>query len=218
MSIHARLIREISDILVNLNSEINRQNKMGRTHLNYEAEEIYCTVLNIVTGWNLQNVRQFHDNYPAVDLVDEERRVAVQVTSSSDRAKIQHTLDWFYKCDMHTKFDQLIILLVGKRLQYRRPFTVEVGLNFDSNRDIWDEDRLLYIFDGLPLEHLKRLRDYLWSKTTGLGLPEYIINQEDNTQVLYQIISDTTGNSLVIDEVLLRENTIHFGYEYLINT
>ena len=37
MSMHENLFREIADILTGLNSEINRQNSLGKTDLNYEA-------------------------------------------------------------------------------------------------------------------------------------------------------------------------------------
>ena len=217
MSMRDNLFQEIADILTNLNSEISRQNKIGRTDLNYEAEEIYCTVLNLVCGWELQITRRFHGRPQIVDLVDDERRLAVEITSSNTLAKIRHTLSRFCEYQMQKDYSRLIILIMGNRLQFRTPIKSPIGLDFDLNRDLWDENRLLHEIEALDVIRLKELRDYLRNKISGLGQPILVNISEDNMHELNRIIRDYGISTEIIDKSLLEQNTIRFEYDSLID-
>lgn len=215
MSIHENLFREIADILTGLNSEINRQNKVGRTDLNYEAEEIYCAVVNLTFGWNLQNTRQIDGNYPTVNLVDNEQKLAIQVTCATIPVQIQHTLDYFCKNRMHLHYDRLIILILGNRPKLNVSIDIPDGFGFDLNRDLWDENRLLREIRALDVIRLKELRDYLWTKTSVFGQPTPVNISEDNVHELDRIILDSNDPMSIIYKPLLDQNTVHFDYESL---
>lgn len=215
MSMHENLFREIADILTGLNSEINRQNSLGKTDLNYEAEDIYCTILNLVCGWSLQNTRQLHKRPQIVDLVDNERKLAVQITSSISRTRIRHILNRFCEHQMHLQYERLIILTMGKKPQFRYPLDGTFELHFNLNQDLWDENRLLREVRALDLIRLKELRDYLWNNTSGLGQPTPVNISDDNVHELDRIILDSIDPMSIIDKSLLDQNTVHFDYESL---
>ena len=54
-------------------------------------------ILNLVYGVNLVNINNRVRNSAAIDLVDTENRIAVQVTSTSTGDKVKHTINEFVK-------------------------------------------------------------------------------------------------------------------------
>lgn len=217
MSMHENLFREIADILTNLNSEISRQNKIGRTDINYEAEEIYCAVLNLTFGWNLQSMRQFNGLPQIVDLADDDRRLAVQITSSITPMKIRHILRRISEYQQDILYDRLIILFTGNKPRLRVPIDNSIRFHFDPHEDFWDENKLLHKLRELDLVQLKELRDYLRNKISGIGQPILANINEDNIHELDRIIHDHGDYTEIIDRSLLEQNTILFEYESLID-
>lgn len=62
----------------------------------------------------LKNMNQLRMNFPAIDLADDDKRVAVQVTSNASPAKIRKTIEKFEKTgvkslNLCTKYDTLYI-------------------------------------------------------------------------------------------------------------
>ena len=66
------------------------------TDINRYAEDFYCGLLNKAFGWKLHNLNQDNRNQPAIDLADDTNKIAVQVTSSTDRGKVTGTLKRFF--------------------------------------------------------------------------------------------------------------------------
>lgn len=58
---------------------------------------------------DLKNKNLFNPNFPAIDLADDEKRTAVQVTVNADAKKIRHTLAKFDEYDLAKHYDSLII-------------------------------------------------------------------------------------------------------------
>ena len=78
------------------------------------AEYLYCDLLNTAFGYALGNMNRIRDNFPAIDLGDEDERLAVQVTSTGDAAKVRRTLERFYAHKLDKDYDRLIVLIAGK--------------------------------------------------------------------------------------------------------
>lgn len=51
-----------------------------------------CDLLNLTYDYELENLNREKMNYPGIDLGDRYNRVAVQITSESDREKIEKTI------------------------------------------------------------------------------------------------------------------------------
>ena len=56
-------------------------------------------MLNIIYEINLKNFNIESKNYTAVDLIDDNKGIYIQVTSNNTRDKIQTTIDKFIKKD-----------------------------------------------------------------------------------------------------------------------
>ena len=78
------------------------------------AEYLYCDLLNEAFDYELKNMNRIRDNFPAIDLGDEDEELAVQVTSTGDAGKVKQTLKRFYDHNLNVGYSRLIVLIAGK--------------------------------------------------------------------------------------------------------
>lgn len=80
------LLREISEKLTWIQTNIKCRNAINRMDDNLGMEDLYCGILNIIfADYKLQNANHDKMNSPAIDLADEENGLAVQITSTCTR-------------------------------------------------------------------------------------------------------------------------------------
>ncbi|QDV56414.1 hypothetical protein Mal33_24040 [Rosistilla oblonga] len=82
-----KLIDEISEQLAILTHKIKLQNGLNLTDLNIHAENFFRDFLNLLHGFSLCNCNADNQNAATIDLRDDENRIAIQVTSNSQRAE-----------------------------------------------------------------------------------------------------------------------------------
>lgn len=101
-------------------------------------EVLYREVLNLTQGWDLTSANFPDRNFPAVDLHDVGRRLAVQVTVTCDTDKIVKTQDTFQRHQLNTQYDHLIFVGIKsvKKSKYLAPwaeqFTQSKLLNLEN--------------------------------------------------------------------------------------
>ena len=156
-----KIKERIREKLSILTVRVKLETAVGHTDINHEAEDFYCGLLNTAFGWNLTNLNELQMNFPAIDLADRENRIAVQVTSTEGRKKVQDTLDRFFEKKLDRDYDRLIVLIIGEKPNYRGAFALEGELDFDKNRDIWDTAVLTQRIDSLPQNQLNLIDAYL---------------------------------------------------------
>lgn len=157
----ARLLRRARRYLAIWMTNIGLDNDQGLTDINSDAEDFCCGLLSIVLEAKLQNLNLLQMNFPAIDLADKNRRICVQVTSSTDAEKITHTLECFFAHELEKDYDQLIVMILSKKKKYRTEFPQKEGFSFNPVRDVWDIQKLLTQITGLTMPMLERVDDYL---------------------------------------------------------
>ena len=157
----ARLMRRARRYLTIWKENIGLDNELGLTDINKDAEDFCCGLLNIMLDAQLQNLNLLQMNFPAIDLADRTKRLCVQVTSTAGAEKITHTLDRFYDHSLNADYSRLIVLILGKKKNYRTEFPRQEGFSFDPSRDIWDIPKLLTELAGLDMIRLERVDGYL---------------------------------------------------------
>jgi len=65
----------------------------GFTDNHKALEELVRELYSETEDLNLINTNAIKSNYPAIDLVDDAKKVAVQVTNTANAAKVKHTVD-----------------------------------------------------------------------------------------------------------------------------
>ncbi|MDV6033171.1 MAG: SMEK domain-containing protein [Phycisphaera sp. RhM] len=166
-----KLIDEISEQLAILTHKIKLQNGINLTDLNIHAENFFRDFLNLLHGFQLRNCNAENPYEAAIDLRDEAKRIAIQVTANSRREKIQSTIDAFCAQGANEEYDRLIILLLAEGKSYRKDFVAECsdGSSFVIRRtdDVWNLQRLIRDVGDLTLERLSKVRDFLVQELGG---------------------------------------------------
>ncbi|MGL4548720.1 SMEK domain-containing protein [Eubacterium aggregans] len=61
-------------------SRVSLENTLHLFNTNTIAEDFFASLLNLIHGWNLNNVNAEEMNASAIDLADPVQKIAVQVT------------------------------------------------------------------------------------------------------------------------------------------
>lgn len=107
-------IGEIVDELSSVANQIAARSKLGVLDLNVYSENFFRDVFNALYNWRLVNLNQSRSNEPGLDLGDKTRRVAIQVTSRSDVAKVHGTLTKI-KATQATAYDKFFVFVAGQK-------------------------------------------------------------------------------------------------------
>ncbi|KYG73612.1 hypothetical protein AWW68_13050 [Roseivirga spongicola] len=107
-----RLTNSILESLTRFSTEIQISNKNAFFDINIQSEYLLIPLLNLVFDYKLVNANQIKKNYPAVDLIDLDNRLAFQITSTYSSHKVKKTLESFRKNDLHKLFDEVFFLFL----------------------------------------------------------------------------------------------------------
>ena len=105
----------IADRLNELAAIVKTRSRASLTDANRVLETIATRFFNALFGWELVNLNIEQTNYPAVDLGDRCRRIAVQVTNEDGSDKISHTATKAAAHKLSIDFDRLIIFFLLPR-------------------------------------------------------------------------------------------------------
>ena len=76
-----------------IKSKVELDNQLGLYNINKLGEDIFMHMINDVYDLNLKNANDIlHDNFPSIDLVDENSKKVVQVTSTTTLKKARETI------------------------------------------------------------------------------------------------------------------------------
>lgn len=142
--------------------EVKGYNSISKYDINIHAENALIPILNVVFDLNLKNLNSTRNsNYPAIDLADFEKRVAIQVTSTNTNQKINDTLRKFQKNSLEEEFDVLYTYLLVDKIKNPKidATNIEIAkkLNFEPNQHILENKKLLKLIESLPLQKIKQL-------------------------------------------------------------
>src|SRR5688572_21694671 len=83
--------KQIADRLHELATKLKTRTRAHLTDANHSLETVMERFFNALYGWKLVNLNAGHGNFPAADLGDRERRVAMQITNEAAGSKIADT-------------------------------------------------------------------------------------------------------------------------------
>ena len=135
--------KRLSDIA----EAITVSNKNNLTDINVICEEIFGQILNKLYDINLISMSaNVSGNFIAVDLVDYDNRIAYQVTSRSDRGKIDRTIKTFNDNGIYKDIDELYFLILDleKHTYYGSDILkLKNGKNFSYTKNIMNFSKLI---------------------------------------------------------------------------
>ena len=106
------LAKKIADGLNLLASQLKTRTRASLTDANHSLEFVMARFFNALLGWNLADLNAERDNFPAADLGDRGRHIAMQVTNDGTSAKISGTTANAVDHHLRDDFDRLIIFFL----------------------------------------------------------------------------------------------------------
>lgn len=157
-----RLLDQISNHFGALQYKLNTLNASNLHDSSIFSETLIQQLLNEVFELQLNNANVIDAQFPAVDLVDYERRIAVQVSANATAQKLKHTIEKFLDHNLDDHFDTLYFYILtekGSNFNAKQVNQWTQGrLHFDVQKHILDWKILFRILGGLPLDRLEKIR------------------------------------------------------------
>lgn len=155
------LYNYIEDHLIVLAYRVETRGKLNILDLHLHSENFYRDFLNLIYGWNLENLNKVNQNVEAIDLIDNTNRIIIQVSSTNTKQKIESALrknslanykGWSFK----------FVSIARSATDLRtKTFTNPYGLNFSPTTDIIDIDLLVREVCGLTIDKLQEVEAFI---------------------------------------------------------
>lgn len=195
LDLHERLI----EYLASWELSITRLNSFGFTRKNIGSETLYMNMINITYGCNLIEASTERVNFPAVDLIDRGRGLAVQITSDNSFSKIKKRIDIFNDHGMNKEFEEFSFHIIGQRSQSIKKGVEYGGIDLHTNVI----DTKMFIDDIRHYRKLQEVCDYLASELDP-DVADSNCKQDVNNQIFSganihagAIVNVTTGSQTV---------------------
>ena len=171
-------IGEIIDELAVIAEQVYTRGKLHLFDLNTHAEQFFCDYLNVLLNANLKNLNETRSNTPGLDLGDEERKIAFQITSNADGTKVNETLKKITD-DQAKKFDEIFILAVGYRQGKYTALDTDLMQKYHfSEKSIWDVHTLTKKAMSLKIDKLQELHKLVRENTARLRIDLELPDQD----------------------------------------
>ena len=130
------------------------------TDLNIVAEDFYCHLFNLTYGYNLINANFSKSNEKAIDLVDKESGIAIQITSTKTAKKTKETVEKFIEDEKHLCYPKLIIFNILKKSQHKESSYGNDSFSLNTKSDVWDYRNLTKKIESLDVKDQKNIYEY----------------------------------------------------------
>lgn len=151
----------VNSYLSILKNFIELQNENGCFDINKYCEDFFCDLLNMIYELDLENLNAIKVNFPAVDLGDSEEGICYQVTSENSIKKIEKTVGKFIEHKLYDQFEELIILVLGKKKNYKKTIDTKGKFDFSIEDNVIDLNDLSKKINLLKRTKMQEVLKYL---------------------------------------------------------
>lgn len=153
----------IAEKLEVLSFRIITNGKLNLLHLNIHSETLYRDILNVVYEYNLQPFNVGKANAEAVDLIDEDKKIVIQVSSTATKAKINSTLAKDKIKELAEDQYSIKFVFVANEAKKLRENTYNNihSITFDPNNDVWDKITILEKIFQLSIDRMTMIHDLI---------------------------------------------------------
>ena len=135
-------------------NEIEGFSALNQYDINIHAENFYIPVFNELFGLSLENINVTQKrNFPAIDLADFQKKVAIQITSTNTSQKVYDTLKTFFENDLQKYFDVIYIYIINNKAvkinENKINEIIPSEFTFSPNQNIIDNSELLRKINSL---------------------------------------------------------------------
>ena len=192
MTTSGNLLDEIRRLLGIFAWDIKQKVQVNRMEDNISGENIGAGLLNLIYGYDLKNANAIHQNQKGIDLFDPEANggagVAVQVTSSNTRQKVNRTKNAFTAgetdqrlCD---EYDSLIVLILTMDDKFTN--WDQIQSNGDYELSILSLADLSRAIENKDTPTLQKIHEYLVQELGDAASAE--VSHRDKVSAMAQIL------------------------------
>ncbi len=194
-----------------IHSQVTIDGSLKLYDINIRAEYIFMPILNDTYNYQLINANKIKANFPCIDLIDTNKKIIIQVTSSLSTTKIIGTLECLKKyknneLKEYVDYKLIFLYIVNSKGKLTSSFLKKNNLKYDNFLDI--SDLLKKIEDDINLQ--SKLHETVQKIFTLENIEEIA----QSTKPLYQNnklwkIIEENSNKTIQDKIeLLLKNTI----------
>jgi hypothetical protein len=151
-------LEQIGKALGVLTLQVRAENLSGLFSKNRLMEDLLLPVFQLaLKAPNLRNLNQDQLNFPCIDLGDDRFRLAIQVTTERDAAKVTETLTNFLSLGYQKTYKRLVFfILTGQEMHFTSKTKLRwkkicgKKFKFEPERDIITTLDLFPLIAGLP--------------------------------------------------------------------
>lgn len=196
----------IKQYLVDLERLVHIENANGEYSINKVSENLLIGFFNILFDASFENANYtFARNYPGIDIVDFNKKTAIQITSENNSEKILDTVRMIRQYEIYKEFNTFYIYILDKKKTYRNlqeridKITGEL-FTFDAI-NIYDAASVYVYLNAFGDKHkIEAIRQYLEkcfgpNKQSLSDYPEYLTDIPDG------IVPSFTGRTEIIRDI-----------------
>ncbi len=142
-------LKYIRSQLAWIKSKVELDNQLGLYDINKLGEDIFMHILNDVYDFNLKNANLIEENFPAIDLIDDAKKIVIQVTSTTTATKLRTTIEKFKKLTQYSDY-QLKIFYIKEKPNFNKPIREEFEKEGITSNDILGIDDIINIIQADP--------------------------------------------------------------------
>ncbi|WMT41183.1 SMEK domain-containing protein [Paenibacillus sp. D2_2] len=148
-----RYYNEISERLEILSNRIKTNGKLNVLDLNIHAETFYRDLLNCIYGYKLESGNVSSANMEAIDLIDTENKLVIQVSSTATKQKIENTLNKEKTSEYAAENYKIKFLFIADEAKNLRSnkYSNPHNISFSPQEDIIDKISLLTTISQLAI-------------------------------------------------------------------
>lgn len=185
--------------LRDLNEIIEKRAKINLLDNAVLAESFYKEILNSLFSWELRNLNIEQSNFEAIDLIDSNNKVVVQVSCTCENQKIRSTISKKELAKKDYKGYELYFVFIGKQNCNVKngKYNCASQLTFNSKKNILLTEDLIKKYQDLNPKAqdkiLNIIRDYLTkdkkvnNSFSKIEISEIILDiLDENSQIFYK--------------------------------
>lgn len=165
-------VTKINTLLNILKCEIKEKGKLNLLDVNIHAEDFFRDLLNLVYGWQLQNLNQWNQNSAGGDLWYCDGKLVIQVSSSSTKNKIQSSIEKL-SAEQFAGYKFKFLRIDGDVRKLRKEsYDTHDDISFNPQSDIIDISSLLKDISNLNIDNLKKVYDLCVKEIVPSDIPK----------------------------------------------
>ena len=148
----------ISRVLAITRYDIEQHQIINDQSLNIHGENYFRDILNFIHEWELENTNFKSSNFPCIDLIEREKKIAIQITTTRSKEKIENAFKAIREFKLNDYEIRIYFLLEKANLQKEtiKYFSTKYSIG-DIQRHLYDYTNLIKEIENLETNKLIEL-------------------------------------------------------------